>query len=95
MTLLIIYFILNIMITIGVNNEGHIIPKDANKAEKWFFNILLLLFGLISTIIVLIVAESLPLYIKYKWYKRLRKIKKAKLKKILRERENEPLIRIY
>jgi len=95
MTLLIIYFILNIILIIGVNNEGHIIPKESSKKDKIIFNVLLFLFGVISAFFIIISGISEPFLIRYKWYKRQRKIKKAKFKKTLRERESEPLIRIY
>jgi hypothetical protein len=69
--------------------------KFLKKKEKIFFNILFILFGFISVILVVAAAMGSPILTRYKWYKRQRKIKKAILKKLLKERENEPLIRIY
>ena len=87
-----IHFAINIIICICIYNEGEIIPRTRYKILHYLI-MLLLGYPIILSIFLIYINE--PLWIRAKWYRRQRKIRKAAINKEKREKPADINIGIF
>jgi hypothetical protein len=94
-TFLTIHFVINIIVCIGIYNEGEIIPQNENTRYKILHYLTMLLFGYFIILSVFLVYINQPLWIRTKWYRRQRKIRKAAINREKREKPTDIGIMIF
>lgn len=95
MIILIIFFTLNIVMTVAIYNEGSIVPEMLATRTKALYYIGILLVGCLMILALIFTIASQPLIVRAKWIRRQRKIRKAILNRAQRDQPRDIGIGIF
>ena len=90
-----IYFALNCTMLIAIINEGEVIPKTMTWQGRCINYLFVLTFGVASFLCLLFAFLSKPYWIRLKWYKRQKKIRKAILKERDRNNPKDSIVSVF
>ena len=93
--LICLYFVINTVILIGIINQKDIIDDGMHMWGKLLHYFLILIAGILVILLLVSFHLSKPLYIRYKWIQRQKKIRKVILKEKDRNTPKDPIVGIF